>query len=236
MLKPVKSTANGLKNHEFVQVEKYRDIPDTEIIDRVLNGETHLFEILMRRYNQRLYRIQRSYIRDEEAVKDVLQLTYLKAYEKLAQFRGDSKFSTWITRIAIHEALKHLKERRRYTNLHALNEKSIDEAIVNHKKNPEDRAIENEFKNMLEASVNQLPAKYRTVYIMREVEQISTRDTAECLDISESNVKVRLHRAKQMIKDDLERKVAETEIFDFLGRQCDLMVYRVMRSIRKHVQ
>lgn len=232
-LKTIES-GSGFKEHTFVKAEKYSHFSDTEIIDKILTGSTPLFEVLMRRYNQRLFRVQRSYISDEDAIKDTLQLTYIKAYENLASFRGDAQFSTWIIRIAINEALKYLNRQKRYSNLHLVDEnRPMNEHTINSDNTPEEYAIQNDFKILLEKIVDKLPPKYRSVYIMREVEQMDTRETAECLDLTRSNVKVRLHRAKQMVQDELEKSVADTEIFNFLGERCDRLVFNVMNLIEQ---
>lgn len=232
-LKTIES-GSGFKEHTFVKAEKYSHFSDAEIIDKILSGSTPLFEVLMRRYNQRLFRIQRSYISDEEAIKDTLQLTYIKAFENLDSFRGDAQFSTWIIRIAINEALKYINRQKRYSNLHLVDEnRPMNEHTINTDNTPEDYAIQNDFKNLLEKIVDTLPTKYRSVYIMREVEQMDTRETAECLDLTQSNVKVRLHRAKQMVQDELEKNVSDTEIFNFLGERCDRLVFNVMRKINQ---
>lgn len=232
MLKPYKNLTLP-DEHKFIPAEKYAHYSDEEIIEKIQQGSTSLFEVIVRRYNQRLFRIQRSYISDESAIKDTLQLTYIKAFESLESFRGEALFSTWITRIAIHEALKYLKREKRYSRLHIVDEVKPDrDHQMENKESPEKQAIRKDLKHLLEKTVNRLAPKYRTVYIMREIEEMSTKETAECMNISRANVKIRLHRAKQMIREDLERSVADTEIFNFRGSQCDLMVYRVMCAIK----
>lgn len=228
------SNSTDLSEHEFVSFEKYEHLTDATIIDKILEGSTDLFEVLMRRYNERLYRLQRSYISDEEAVKDTLQTTYLKAFKNLDSFRGEAKFSTWISRIAINEALKYLNKQKRYSNLHLVGgDRPMDEHTVNTDDTPEDNIIQKDLKHLLESAVSTLSPKYRSVYIMREVEGMSTKETAECLEITRSNVKVRLHRAKKKVQEELESTVSNTEIFNFLGEQCDRMVFSVMQKINE---
>jgi len=216
----------------FVSAEKYNDLSDLEVIRKVLEGTTEFFEVIMRRYNQRLFRIQRAYISDEDAIKDTLQSTYIRAYENLSSFRGDAQFSTWITRIAINEAQKYLNDQKRYTNLKSVyKDGSMDRSQINNSDTPENDTIQGDFKVLLEGLVDGLPPKYRSVYIMRELEYMNSRETAECLGLSLSNVKVRLHRANQMLSDGLRRKIHDTEIFDFMGERCDLLVLKVMTTI-----
>lgn len=230
-LKTIKDDS-GFKEHSFVPAGNYRYLSDSEIINKILSGSVNLFEVIMRRYNQRLFRIQRSYISDEEAIKDTLQLTYIKAFENLDSFRGDARFSTWITRIAINEALKYLNRRKRYSKLQLVDEHMpMNEHTINSNRTPEDNTIQNDFRHLLEEVIDKLPPKYRSVYLMREVEDMDTQETAECLELSQSNVKVRLHRAKKMLQDELERTVADTEVFNFLGERCDRLVFNVMSKI-----
>lgn len=222
----------GFNNFMFVAVERYNDLSDLEVIRKVLEGTTEFFEVIMRRYNQRLFRIQRAYISDEEAIKDTLQSTYIRAYENLSSFRGDAQFSTWITRIAINEAQKYLNDQKRYTNLKSVyKDESMDRPQINKSDTPENDTIQSDFKVLLEKLVDGLPPKYRSVYIMRELEYMNSRETAECLGLSLSNVKVRLHRANRMLSEELRRNINDTEIFDFMGERCDLLVLNVMMAI-----
>ena len=231
MLKSLKKPARVTGN-SFVPVDKYKEFSDEEIIRKIEGGSVPLFEVIMRRYNQRLFRIQRSYISDEHAIKDTLQLTWLKVFENLGTFKGEALFSTWITRIAINEALKYIKREKRYSAMHIASEaRTNSKGTVHDVSTPESKIIYSDLKNLLEETVQRLLPKYRSVYMMREVEQMSTRETADCLQISQSNVKARLHRAKQMIREDLERRVADTEIFNFLGNECNETVQRVRHTI-----
>lgn len=233
MLKSVNNNSE-FAEHDFVRVEDYDQFSDLEIIKKILKGKTPLFEVLMRRYNQRLFRVQRSYISDEDAIKDSLQLTYIKAYENLESFRGDAKFSTWITRIAINEALKYLNKQKRYSKLQLVDANTpMNEHTINSKNTPEDYTIQKDFRGLLEKVVGKLPSKYRSVYLMREIEQMDTKETADCLKLTESNVKVRLHRAKKMIQEEIENEVVDAEIFNFLGERCDRLVFNVMKTINK---
>ncbi len=235
MLKSIK-TGSSFKEYSFVNAEKFSGISDSEIINRIRSGEIHLFEVIMRRYNQRLYRIQRSYISDEEGVKDTLQQTYINAFENLGSFRGESQFSTWLTRISINVALKYLNKKKRNKKLQLLHEKALKkEEFSNLEPSPEENAIQNDYKELLENIIDKLPTKYRSVYIMREIEDMNTKETADCLNITESNVKVRLYRSKQLIQEELNQKLSEAEIFDFLGKRCDMLVYRVIMQISQSI-
>ena len=233
MLDLVKSS-KAIREYPFISADKFADRNDEELVEQVLAGATELFEVLVRRYNQRLYRIQRSYIRDEELVKDALQSTYLKAFEKLDQFRGEAQFSTWITRIAIHEALKHRQRENRYAQLQPVGASRPEtEEESGSGGNPEEEAVNENLRRLLENAIDTLGPKYRSVYMMREIEQMSTKETAKCLNLTRSNVKVRLHRARRMLREELENRVKDTDIFNFRGRRCDLIVFSVMKLIKK---
>jgi RNA polymerase sigma-70 factor (ECF subfamily) len=206
-------------------------LPDEDVVRRVLGGDTALFEILMRRYNQRLFRVARGIMHTDADAEDVVQQAYVSAYANLAQFGGAAAFSTWLTRIVINEALGRMRKRNR------LSEVDIEEPAVTRLKapiaTPEDQVSRRETGAILEAAVALLPDNYRVVFMMREVEQLSVAETAECLELSEENVKVRLHRAKAMLRESLfaEMERAAGETFQFMSTRCDRMVERVMTTI-----
>lgn len=223
-----KTTSNG-----FIDHTAYTGASDEALIKDVLEGQTRLFEVLMRRYNQRLFRIIRSYLDDREEVKDAMQSAWLKAFENLEQFRGDAAFSTWLIRIGINEALKQQNRNgRRQSQLYSIHSESFNGQLASSMENPEHRTVNTDLKDLLEEVISCLPPKYRAVYLMREIEEMDTRETAECLELTESNVKVRLHRARQMLRDELEKRVADADVFSFLGADCDAMVKGVMEIIR----
>src|SRR6056297_845465 len=165
MLRSV-TQSKSFKDRNFVSPEKYEHYSDQEIIQKVLSGQTSLFEVIMRRYNQRLYRIQRSYISDEEAIKDTLQQTYLKTFKNLDSFRGEAKFSTWITRIAINEALKYLNRKNRYSDIHEVSGVIAGKSHpADNKNTPEENMIQSDLQHLLEEAIDQLSPKYRSVYM-----------------------------------------------------------------------
>ncbi len=208
--------------------------PDTDIIRHVLSGETDYFELLMRRYNQRLFRVIRTYVSDRAAIEDIMQEAYIKAYTKLDQFRGEASFSTWLIRIGINEALRHLRKKR--PNVDSIDDELTSARIISIKDNdeigPENRTIMNENRHILEEAIDQLPEKYKIVFMMREIEGMSHAEVAEALELSESNAKVRLHRAKSMLRTQLYRVTEGGEVFTFGNEHCDRLVERVMERIR----
>jgi len=208
-------------------------LEDNVIARRVLAGEKELFEILMRRYNQTLYRVIRGYLKDEDEVQDTMQNAYLKAFDKLFQFRGDATFSTWLIRIGINEALLRLKDLKR-KNLLSLNEVNVQiEAITisDMQISPEKKLIRQESQKMLEHAIDSLPEKYRVVYILKEIEGFDNAHIAQVLGITDSNVKVRLHRAKALLKESLYKLSSGVEVFEFGNSRCDAIVNFVMKAI-----
>ncbi len=224
---------------EPIKINDYRThkISDTDVIHRIHAGEKELYEILLRRNNQKLYRVIRGYINDQKEIEDIMQNTYLKAYEKLHQFKHNSLFSTWLIRIGINEALARLKIKGKYTNLdlHSSENSTYKDLILEvpdaEQLNPEKKMIRKEANQILERTIDQLDIKYRTVYILREIEGMSISEISDCLDITTSNVKVRLHRAKDMIRQELYELSLDTDIFEFGFNKCDNLVEKVMRAI-----
>jgi RNA polymerase sigma-70 factor (ECF subfamily) len=211
-------------------------IDDTQVIRRVLSGEKECFEVLMRRHNQKLYRVIRSYLRDQDDIEDAMQDTYLKAFDKLDQFKGDAAFSTWLIRIGINEALLRLK-RNKSRSLHAspvdLDDTTVIQMPDSDRTNPENMAIGNETRKLIECAIDELPEMYRVIYVLKEVEGLDNAAISECLGISDSNVKVRLHRTRALMKEALLRLSADTRIFEFGNHRCDALVSAVMQRIWK---
>jgi len=205
---------------------------DDEIVARVRSGDTAVFELIMRRYNQRLFRAARAILRDDADAEDAVQNAYLAAYAHLDQFAGAARFSTWLTRIAVREALGKLRSRKRRSEVD-LDDKQETLMSDEPDHSPEKQAERRELAGVLEAAVDALPEIYRIVFMMREVEQLSTQETADVLELSEEAVKVRLHRARGMLREALFNKVDRSlgGTFAFLGARCDRIVANVMRRI-----
>lgn len=210
-------------------------LKDTEIINRILGGEKELYEILVRRNNQKLYRVIRSHLKDEAEIEDVMQNSYIKGYVKLSQFKLESSFSTWLIRIGINEALTRLREKGRLFRLMEHGSDSGDRKILeipdSKQLNPQEKMIRKEAKELLEDAIDHLDKKYRTVYILREVEDMDIADIAVALDLTANNVKVRLHRAKAMLKEKLYELAENQEVFEFGFGRCDRITENVMKEI-----
>ncbi len=218
-----------------IELANFASLKDEEVVERVLRGETALFEILMRRYNQRLYRVARAILRDDHEAEDVMQDAYVRAYQHLRQFEGRSQFSTWLTRIAVHEALARAERRRRFQELDPAT--APDGDVMNHfrssGRDPEQQASDSELHQLLEAAVGRLPQTYRSVFMLRDVEQMSTEEVARALDLTEATVKVRLHRARGMLRRELYARVGQQvgTAFPFNAVRCDRVVARVFERI-----
>jgi RNA polymerase sigma-70 factor (ECF subfamily) len=205
---------------------------DEELARRVAAGETALFEILMRRYNQRLFRVARAILRDEAEAEDVMQQAYVNAYSHLGQFAGRARFSTWLTRIAVNEALARLRRRGRFDEVDAVPdwEERVMDRIAVPRLDPEQQALQGELRAVLEAAFEAIPQSYRTVFVLREVEGLSTAEAAECLSLGEDAVKTRLFRARAMLRKELLERagVASAELFPFHLSRCDRVVAAVL--------
>jgi RNA polymerase sigma-70 factor (ECF subfamily) len=201
-------------------------LTDEEIVNKILGGETALFEVLMRKYNERLYRISLSIVGDGDAAEDIMQTAYINAYRQLANFEGRSSFGTWLTRILINENLLYKKREQRKQQL--VMETTFTEK---HDETPLSGLLNKELKSILEKAVADLPEKYRLVFVMREVQGMSTDETMEALNLGESNVKMRLIRAKEMLRDNLQYLWDPRDIYEFNLVRCDRIVHKVMRNI-----
>ena len=208
---------------------------DDEVVSRVRAGETCLYELLMRRYNQRLFRIARSVVRDDAEAEDILQDAWVRAYEHLDQFAGRSTFATWVTKIAFYEALARVRKRKRLVSMHTSNGDDVpdEEYIDKNMRNPEQQALGGELRQAVASAVDHLPEAYRSVFVLRDVERLSTAETAECLNLSEEAVKTRLHRSRALLRRSLTARLgpALTATYSFLGHRCDRVVGGVMRRI-----
>ncbi len=216
----------------------YRDESDLDsfsdefIVSKIKEGEVELFEVIVRRYNQQLFRIVRGYLTSRQDAEDAMQSAYLKAFENLTQFRGEAKFSTWLTRIAINEALKILKNQKNTVDFSVTDHQNNDQTDNGEEmSSPEANVIEKDMNKHLEKAIDKLSPKYRSVLIMREIEQLSTSETAKVLDISRSNVKVRLHRAKKMLQEELAEMLDKIDLLSFKGEDCNHITRQVMEII-----
>lgn len=203
---------------------------DLEIVERIKAGDTALYEIIMRRYNQRLYRVARAILRDDAEAEDVMQDAYIQAFQHVDQFAGRAPFSAWLTRIAVHAALARLRLRNRSQQMKDTEQDG--ELLMNADQtslDPEQSASRAELAHLLEEAVLGLPEQYRTVVMLRDLEEMSTSETAAALDLTEQNVKVRLHRGHAMMRSWLFARAGTSgkDAFPFMGVRCDRVVQGV---------
>jgi len=199
-------------------------VPDGELVKQILSGEKRLFEQVIRRYNQRLFRVGMSILQSESYAEEAMQASYVNAYEHLGKFENRSSFGTWITRIMINECLALKKKQQRVISATDQSENRINMATP-------DSVLANKELNMaLETAIARLPEKYRLVFFLREIEDMSVRETSQALNIQEPNVKVRLNRAKTMLRETLSGYMKEN-VYSFHLSRCDLMVTNVFNRL-----
>jgi len=208
------------------------ELQDDELVARIRAGEKALFEEMMRRYNQRLYRVVRAILKSELEVEDVMQQAYVQAFQHLDQFAGRSQFSTWLTRIAIHAALGR---RRQQTHPSAASQggEHLMATVESDTPDPERLAYAGELRSLLESSIDSLPDAYRLVFVCREIEGLSTSETADLLEVGGEAVKTRLHRARAILRRELFNRVggASADAFAFHLSRCDRVVRAVLEQL-----
>jgi RNA polymerase sigma-70 factor, ECF subfamily len=212
-------------------LERWNSLSDEQVVELVLAGQTALFEVLMRRHNERLYRAARAVVRDEREVEDIMQQAYVNAYTHLRQFDGRAKFSTWLTRIAIHEAIARARREARYSPLAEEQEEGAMSSAPT--PDPEHHAFATELGRILETAIDALPDGAREVFMLRQVDGLSTSETAEALDVSEDVVKARLSRARATLRRHLQARAgrAVSETFRFPQPRCDRVVSAVFSRL-----
>jgi RNA polymerase sigma-70 factor, ECF subfamily len=219
-------------------------LPDTdlEIARRIGEGDAAAFERLMRECNRKLFRVARSILDDDAESEDALQEAYVTAYVEMKTFRGASKLTTWLTRIVINEALGRLRKKKRRAEVFALSPDSREPAAQENDPmersttaSPEDEASRAELRAVLERRIGELPVAFRTVFMMRELEDMTVEETAECLGIPEATVRTRLFRARALLRESLAREidVATGDAFAFAGERCDRIVAAVLSRVTR---
>ena len=208
---------------------------DEEVVARVRAGDVALFEVLMRRHNQRVYRVARAILGNDTEAEDVMQEAYVRAYLHLDQFESRAKFSTWLARIAVHEALARVRKSARLESLESDvdSETDMSPEPISNTHSPEEQLFRKQMQVLLEAAIDALPRTYRSVFVMREIEEMSTAETAEALGVTEEVIKTRLHRARTMLQSDLYSRVGSStpDAFQFHLSRCDCVVNAVMGRI-----
>lgn len=207
---------------------------DEDPVNDVRAGHLASFEVLMRRYNQRLFRVARAVVGDDDEAQDVAQQAYVNAYLHLDQFESRARFSTWLTRIAIHEAISRARRAGRWEAFEAdAGGVSAMEHIRSPGHDPEEGAYHAELSALIERATGSLSDSLRSVFVLRDVEEMSTAETAEYLGLKEETVKTRLHRARAQMRRMLAADVGASArtAFQFKGARCDRMVAAVMARL-----
>jgi RNA polymerase sigma-70 factor (ECF subfamily) len=212
-------------------VDLQTTLSDEEVVARVLAGETGLFEVLMRRHNEQVYRAARAILRDDREAEDVMQEAYVNAYAHLSQFDGRARFSTWLTKIAVYEALGRARRRGRYQTLDDTAVETFMPLMT--APDPERQAFGREVGGLIESAIDTLGDGYREVFMLRQVQGLSTAETAQILGVSEDVVKTRFSRARHALQRELLARTgaATPTAFTFGQSRCDRVVAAVMARI-----
>ncbi|WP_233264239.1 RNA polymerase sigma factor [Lysobacter panacisoli] len=212
---------------------------DTALVDAVQHGDRDAFREIMRRCNQRLFRVARGVVNDDAEAEDVVQEAYAHAFEKLSTFRGDAALLTWLTRIVLNEAHGRQRQRRWVVDVEQIEVSQMDNASIvpfPAKFGYEDPAVaaaREQARMLLEEAIDRLPEAFRIVFVMREIEGCTVEETAASLDLRTETVKTRLHRARRLLRTALHDTLSGTltDVFPFLGSRCDRMTDAVMRRL-----
>lgn len=211
----------------------FEEYTDTQVIENILNGQTALFEILIRRNNPFLYKAGRSYNYNHEDTQDLMQETFIDAYKSLSRFENRSSFKTWIIKIMLNHCYRK-KQKFSYKNEIAKDINENSKPMFSNSHNDSGKVVTNrELNYVIENALQQVPLDYRMVFSLREMSGLNIAETAETLNISEANVKVRLNRAKTMLRKEIEKSYSAEDIFDFNLVYCDAIVHRVMNKIKE---
>ena len=212
------------------------DLPDERLVELARDHNLQAFEALMRRHNRRLFRVTRGILRDADAAEDAVQETYLRAFTKLDSYKPTGKFSAWLTRVALNEALMMRRRDRQTVSLDEVGEEAVTppaESLGSDTPSAEAFAEAAHARALLETAIDALPENFRMVFVLRVVEGLDVRETAECLELNANTVRTRLFRAQRQLRGDLSRVLHEesSEIFDFGADRCDRLVERVLARL-----
>jgi RNA polymerase sigma-70 factor (ECF subfamily) len=213
------------------------ELSDDELLRLARVGDAVAFTFLIRRHDRALYRVARSILLDDQEAEDVVQETYLRAVAKLTGFRGDASLSTWLTRITVNQAIRHRERRRAFVPASRLdspqeqgNQQTSWPSSLAPDRDPERSVARLQLRELLERAIDDLPEAFRTVFVMRDVEELSTEETARILEIRAETVKTRLHRARRILRNTLGEQVASTlkDVFPFEAPRCERLTKAVL--------
>jgi RNA polymerase sigma-70 factor (ECF subfamily) len=228
-----------MERRDAARIIDYDTLGDAELVEMARRRDAAAFRVIMRRHNRRLYRAARAVIRDDGEAEDIVQEAYSLAFTNLGKFRGDSSLATWLTRIALNEALGRLRRRRPTVELSTLDGEHRDDAhiiqfpMMTSNCDPEHTVARREIGRLMERAIDDLPEIFRVVFVMRGIEELSVEETARLLDLPEATVKTRLHRARRLLRQALDEQLAPAlaEAFPFDGIRCVRMADRVLERL-----
>jgi RNA polymerase sigma-70 factor (ECF subfamily) len=213
-------------------------VTDAELVARALARDEAAVRAIIRANNRRLYRLARGILRNDGEAEDVVQETYVRAFTHLAEFRGESSLSTWLSRIAMNEALGRLRRERPSVELSSLPQGVLEAQIIQFPlmsaaDDPEKTMAQREIQHVVEGAIDELPEPFRIVFITRVIEGMNVEETAEILDLKPETVKTRLHRARAMLRDNVEKQIGPVimDAFPFAGRRCDRLTEAVLKRL-----
>src|ERR1700744_540780 len=211
---------------------------DIELVRRALSRDEAAVRAIIKANNRRLYRLARGILRHDNEAEDVVQETYVRAFTHLADFRGDSGLSTWLSRIAMNEALGRLRRRRPGVELSSLPAGTLEAQIIQFPllsgtDDPERTMAQREIQRVVEGAIDELPEPFRMVFITRVVEGMNMEESADILGLKPETVKTRLFRARTMLRDNVEKKIGPVvmDAFPFAGRRCGRLTEAVVRKL-----
>lgn len=211
---------------------------DLTLAARVAQGDRSAFEALMRQHNRRLYRLARATLRDDAEAEDALQDAYIVAYRAIGGFRGEASLSTWLSRLVMSQCLDRLRRQARRNNIvpisGGLDETEVAPMNASNDDRPDRALVRAEMRAVLERKLDELPEAFRTVFVLRCVEELSVEETAQCLGIPEATVRTRHFRARSLLREALAQEIdlAERDVFEFAGARCDRIVARVLEAVQ----
>jgi len=215
----------------FASGNAMEGLPDETAIELIGRGHARAYEIIMRRYNQRLFRTARSILKDDDAAQDAVQEAYISAYFKLDSYASSGSFGAWLTRITVNEALMI---KRKPDNRVADKPGNVDSETLNAPRaNPVDMQANKELAGLIETAIDALPDNFRSVFVLRAIQQLSVSETADCLNIQKETVKTRYHRARNLLQENLNQHIQEVGLhaFEFAGQRCDHIVHSVFKRL-----
>src|SRR5436305_5649109 len=209
---------------------------EAELVRRARARDETAVRAIIRANNRRLYRLARGILRNDGEAEDVVQETYVRAFTHLAEFRGESSLATWLSRIAMNEALGRLRRQRPGVELSSLPQGALEAQIIQFPRaadDPEKSMAQREIQHVVEHAIDELPEAFRLVFITRVIEGMNVEETADILGLKPETVKTRLHRARTMLRDNVEKKIGPVvmEAFPFAGRRCERLTQAVLKRL-----